>query len=203
MSLNAPKWSYAILLAAFAAAGCAGREPIVMEPLFAPPGGVHWTGRMTKGEPVCRVALTAVRDVRSDTQSMGMLGGRAVRAADSTAWVRAGFETLKEDARIAIVKPDDASATLRLSIDLLKAHVASVNMAKTANVAVRVTYAAGTSDPVAMVLRGEMTDVNWGSGDGEAFDLMNQALAEIVAAAHPEVIVRCAGVEAASAAATD
>lgn len=163
-----------------------------MEPHFAPLGGVQWRAGAAKGQPACHLAVAAVNDGRADSESMGMLGGRVVRARDSAAWVRAAFESLKSDARISLVEPGSPTAQVSVDVELLKAHVASVNMAKTANVAVRVRYQSGAAGASEKTLRGESTDVNWNSGDNEALDLMNSALAEIVAVVHADVLAGCA-----------
>lgn len=186
----ARKLCSAVLLVAFAA-GCASREPVVMGSQFAPPGSIRWLDREAKGEPACRVNLATIHDVRGDKQSMGTLGNRPVRISDSTVWLRSGFETMRRDSRILLVEPGDADLHLALSIELLQAHIASVNMAKTANVAVRVKFAPGAGDASEKLFRGETADVNWASGDGEALDVMNAALSEVVFATHAEVIAQC------------
>lgn len=181
-----------ILLAAIAAAGCVSSEPILIGATFAPQGGIRWQTRAVNGQPACRLALATVRDGRGDSEFMGMLGNRVVRARDSAAWVRTGFESLKADARILLVEPGDPVAQVSLDVELLKANVASVNMAKTANVAVRVRYQSASGVASEKMLRGENADVNWNNGDNEAVDALNSALAEIVAVAHADVLASCA-----------
>lgn len=181
----------AFLLAALVA-GCASREPIMMGSQFAPPGNMRWMEREVKTQPACQVNLASIQDMRGDKQSAGSLGFRPVRLGDSVAWVRSGFESMRRDPRIALVEPGDAAAGLQLNVELLQAHISSMNMAKTANVVVRVKFAPGAHDPSGKLFRGEVADVNWGSGDGEALDVMNAALAEVVLATHAEVIARCA-----------
>lgn len=181
-----------VLLAAMTAVGCVTDEPILMGTGFAPQGGIRWQARAETGQPVCRFALTTVKDGRGDLEFMGMLGNRVIRASDSAAWVRAGFESLKADARILLVEPGDPSAQISADVELLKANVASVNMAKTANVAVRVRYQPASGPASEKMLRGENADVNWNNGDNEAVDALNSALAEIVAVAHTDVLAACA-----------
>lgn len=181
-----------ILLAAIAAAGCASSEPILMGSTFAPTGGIRWQARAVEGQPVCRLALATVKDGRDDLEFMGIFGGRVVRARDSAAWVRTGFESLKADARIVLVEPGDPAAQVRMDVELLKAYAEIVNSAKTANVAVRVRYQAATGTASEKVLRGEISDINWYNGGDEAMDALNTALAEIIAVAHTDVLASCA-----------
>ncbi len=188
--MSAKKVCATLLLVALAS-GCASREPILMDLRFSPPGSMRSLEREAKVEPACRVHLAAIQDVRGDKQSMGMLGARPVRSSDSVAWLRSGFEAMGSDARILLVGADNAAPNLGLTIELLQAHISSVNMAKTANVVVRVKFAPEAGDAAEKLFRGELADVNWGSGDGEALDVMNAALAEVVLAAHAEVIARC------------
>jgi len=121
---------------------------------------------------------------------MGSISGRVVRAADSTAWLRSGLESLGRDGGITLVKAGDPD--LVLSADLLKAYVMSVTTAKSANVVLSVhTSRRGVSAPD-QVYRGTDEGPNWIAGDDEAQGALNRALSQALVQVRGDLLKQCA-----------
>jgi hypothetical protein len=180
------------------ATACASYEPVLLSSSFAPFGGTTWE-HTPRGNPppVCRVGLGEFVDSRTDKETMGHIAGRFVRLDDAVGWVRSGFATLSKDKRIAVVDADDVGDGMMLHVTLLKSYMGAQATAKTANVVVRVRYEQGGAQVSEKMLRGDYTDVNWGSGDGEARDSLNAALQEVIAATHKDVVALCVNKKAA------
>jgi hypothetical protein len=90
-----------------------------------------------------------------------------------------------------VVDAADIGDGMMLHVTLLKSYMGAQATAKTANVVVRVRYEQGGAQVGEKMLRGDYTDVNWGSGDGEARDSLNAALQEVIAATHKDVVALC------------
>ena len=140
--------------------------------------------------PACKVSIGEVVDARSDTQSMGRFGGRYVRHEDTVGWLRSGLETLSHDKRLNFVGAENGDS-LMLHISLLKAYMEGLATSKNATVVLRVRYVHGGATVSENTYRGDLTDVNWGSGDGEARDSLNIALQEALHAVDADLAARC------------
>jgi hypothetical protein len=178
-------------VAALAVAGCVSAEPIKLSSKFAPSLATQWTATAANGSAPCDVMLDSVRDTRADPQIVGALGRRIVRADDAAAWVRSGFETLRQDSRIRFVAQGDARPALGLSVELLKVYVSNVNMAISSSAAVRVSFTSSGAPAGQMVFRGADNVINWSSGDGEVQGSLDRALQEIIVAVNKDVLARC------------
>ncbi len=181
------------ILALVAMSACASRETVQLSSSFAPAGNYPWahTPRKANTPPVCSASVGDVTDARSDTQTMGHLGGRFVKHDDTIGWLRSGFETLSMDKRIRMVEAANVGDGFVLNVALLKSYMESPAMAKSATVVVRVSYAKSGTPIGEKIFRGDHTEVNWGSGDNEARDSLNRALQEVIAQTHDDLLERC------------
>ncbi len=174
------------------ATACANDDPVLLSSSFVPFGVTSWS-HTPRGNPpaVCRIGLGEFVDSRTDKATMGHIAGRFVRLDDAVGWMRSGFVTLDKDKRIAVVDAADVGDGMLLHVTLLKSYMGAQATAKTANVVVRVRYEQGGAQVGEKMLRGDYTDVNWGSGDGEARDSLNAALEEVIEATHKDVVALC------------
>ncbi|HEY1962423.1 MAG TPA: hypothetical protein VGG69_08395 [Rhizomicrobium sp.] len=144
--------------------------------------------RAAQSPAPCRVRLAALEDDRVDSQYMGEIGGRPVRA-DTMAWLRSGLALLGRNPRLQLVQTGPADVVI--SVRLLKAYVLSITTQKSANVAVKVRYAGGATPPDEQVYRGNDVAVNWVSGSGEAQAALNSALNDVLYEIERDLLSRC------------
>ncbi len=181
-----------VALAALATAACASEEPVLLSSGFTTYGKVQWAFTPKgKAPATCRVSIGEVVDARSDTQSMGRFGGRYVRRDDTVGWVRSGLETLARDKRFEFVSAAEAGDGVVIHATLAKAYMEGLATSKNATVVLRVRYERTGETIGENTFRGDYTDVNWGSGDGEARDSLNIALQEALAAIDADLFARC------------
>lgn len=171
-------------------AGCVSQTPVVVSQHYersSPPVWARAAGQM-ENAGACTVKLTEVRDLRSDPESMGQIGVRAIQTADSVQWVRSSLESLSQDSRIRLAD-DTETAKVTIGVDILKAYsMNNAGMGRATTVALRVRYGA-TND--AQLYRGSDDGVNWASGDGETQSALNRALSRAIDAVHADVLQRC------------
>jgi hypothetical protein len=170
-------------------AACVNNEPVALSTRYQPPAATVKTAAASAGGPVCRVQLGEVVDKRSDAESMGTIGGRAVRAVDSAAWVRSGLESLGGDGSITLV---DATPDLMLQTELLKGYVMSQATAKTTDVVLRIHTSLRGGPATEQIYRGTDSGMNWASGDGETQSALNRALGQALAQVRKDLLERCA-----------
>jgi hypothetical protein len=178
-----------LLVMPFMLTACANREPITLSTQYQPSAAAV-SPATSKEATVCRVQLGAVVDKRSDAESMGSIGGRAVRAVDSAAWLRSGLESLGRDGRIVLVEVGEAS-DLELKAELLKGYVMSMAAAKTADVALQVHISRRGGLDTDRVYRGTDEAPNWIAGDEETQGALNRALAQALAQIRTDLLARC------------
>lgn len=181
-----------VVLATLAASACASDEPVMLSSSFTPSGRPAWASPLSsKALPTCRVSIGEAVDARADTQSMGRFGGRYVRRDDTVGWVRSGVETLARDKRLEFVGAADVGDGVVLNVTLVKAYMEGLATSKNSTVVLRVRYGRAGETIGDATFRGDHTDVNWGSGDGEARDSLNIALQEALAAIDTDLFARC------------
>lgn len=173
-------------------AACVSPEPVLLNSSFSA-GSYPWAYAVKKANavPVCSASVGEITDARPDTQTMGHLGGRFVRNDDTAGWLRSGFETLSMDKRIRMVKAAEIGDGFVLNVTLLKSYMEGHATAKSSTVVVRVNYTKDGAPAGEKIFRGDHTDVNWASGDGEASDALNRALVEAIAQTHDDLLERC------------
>lgn len=168
-------------------AACATSEPINLSTQFTPPSS-NWSpagaqsGKAAAG--VCRIHFANVTDARSDTQSMGTMGTRAVLISDSVAWLRSGLLSLSRDPRLQIA--DDSSA-LVLNVELIKAYEESKTTDRASNVVIGVIYPAGEKK----FYRGSDASLNWSNSSGETQSGLDSALAGALQELDRDLTGRC------------
>ena len=140
--------------------------------------------------PPCTVRLGVVNDIRPEPNDLGMMGMRAVHAADSVAWLKSALEVLKEDRRL-LVDDNDKMPALVVNVDLVKAYILTMNTQKSANVVLRASYTRGGKDFGSDIARGRDTGANWANGEEEAQGALNRALVAAVWELDYEMVVRC------------
>jgi hypothetical protein len=168
-------------------AACATSDPINLSTQFTPPSA-RWSpmadNSSTAETGVCRIHLTSVSDVRSDTQAMGTMGLRAVRISDSAGWIRSGIQSLSRDPRLQFV--DDQPA-FSFNIELVKAYAQSRGTERTSTVVLRADYSADDKQ----VYRGADTSLNWNNTDSETQSGLDSALAQVLEALDRDIVARC------------
>ncbi|QUD90043.1 hypothetical protein [Phenylobacterium montanum] len=166
---------------------------------FSPDSGPVSKAAPTKSPPppaACLVRFGEVRDLRGDPGTMGEMLNRAVHVTDSATWVRSGLGALAADPHLSIAGDADPTADLVLDVDLVKAYLGSQNMAKTANVVLRVRWKRDGGPEDTSVYRGSMTSINWIGGEAEIRGAFNHALSNLTEDLHRDVLSRCAAATA-------
>jgi hypothetical protein len=189
-----------MLLALFA---CANQPPVAMSTqydgvpirhaaiLARNPADTPHSRKEKAGPPPipCHVHIGTIRDVRDDTQSLGMLGGRPVLVSDSAAWLESGLKALADEPAIRLAGSDDAEVTIRA--ELLKAYIMSSQLAKTSTVVATLHYDhSGTEDSTRMY-RGHDTGVNWNNTADEAQGSLNRALTDLLTQVRADLLAQC------------
>lgn len=189
-----------------AVSACANQPPVEMSTQYDGTPKRHTTVPARKtAEPLrrvkakaapppisCRVHIGTIRDVRDDTQSLGMLGGRPISVSDSSAWLESGLKALADEPAIRMAGSDDAEITLRA--ELQKAYIMSMQVAKTSNVVATLHYDRKGMEDGSQVYRGQDTGVNWGSGAEEAQGSLNRALSDLLGQVRKDLLDRCAAI---------
>jgi len=166
-----------------AIACCAPPPPIALTEGYSGASRAHGALRPLWSFTPCRVHVDAVLDARAPADSMGEIGGRPIGGKDTIGWLRSGLQTLSDGSQIRFVGADQADLILR--VELLKAYLLSnAQMAKTANVVVRVRYSdpssAQTTPPDEGTYRGHDSGVNWLSSSAESQAELDSALSQIL-----------------------
>jgi hypothetical protein len=186
----------AALALAPALASCAPAPPIALTEGYSGPSRAHTALNPLWTYTPCRVRIDAVLDARPSSDSMGEIGGRPVGGKDTVGWLRSGLLSLSDESRIRFVETDPPDLILR--VELLKAYLLSeAQLAKTANVVVRVRYSdpssTQTAPPDEVVYRGHDNGVNWLSSSGESQAELNSALSQILDRVGSDIASRCRG----------
>jgi len=185
----------AILVLPFLLAACVSTKPVNLSEHFTPPRAAIGTAHVPAGG-ACVVTLAHIRDLRSDTQSMGYIGARPVRAADTAAWLRSGFQSLNRDPRIKIADGTSGASGLVLNVEMLKAYMISITTDKSATLVLRVRYTAGNAPVQEQIYRGTNTSSNWDAGDGETQTAFDAALEQALLSIDADIVARCAAASA-------
>ncbi len=175
----------AIFLIAGASAACASGKPIAMPDTFSSTIDKPLSGPAA-AQPVnpCRVELADLRDARTSTDSLGVLGNRVVHA-DAVAWVRSGFAAMSPTVQVV-----DASGApdLVVEVSIVKAYITAQTTQKAANVVLKVHY---DSDGADLFYRGATEGADWAMTDTEAGVALNDALADSLRGIERDFVARC------------
>lgn len=185
--------SVLLALATLVTTACASNEPVMLTSGFTPIGRPAWASTLRDRPPatVCRISIGEVVDARGDTQSMGRFGGRYVRHDDTVGWVRSAVQSLERDKRLQFASALDADAGVVMHVSLVKAYMEGLATSKNATVVLKVRFVRGEQALGENTYRGDQTDVNWGSGDGEARDSLNIAMQEAIGVLDTDLLARC------------
>jgi hypothetical protein len=190
--------------AAMLLASCARPPPAVLPAQYEPPSvrpkppqqQAAARRRTRNAAPVppasvCRLHVGPLQDRRTDSQSLGEIGGRPVRAVDVMGWVRSGLLSLDRDGAITLVEPA-GKGDLDISADLLKSYVMSMPTSKVADIVLAVHFARDGEKTEDRIYRGSDQSMNWATGEGETQRALNRALADALTQIRADVLARCA-----------
>lgn len=184
-------------LAAFAPilllAACAQPSPVLLSASYQMPPNRAKLSRTSAAAPraICRLHVGQLRDLRSDTRSLGEIGGRPIHAMDVQAWVRSGLLSLDRNGTIVLVESGQESDA-DISVDIQRAYVFSQATTKAANIALTVHYNSRTGAVVDdRSFRGSDEGMNWASGDSEAQSALNRALANALEQLQTNILAHC------------
>jgi len=181
-----------MVLACAALSACAS-TPITVSNSFTPPMGWLATRHAPPkvAPPACRIGLGAIRDTRIDPGSMGSIGYRTIRIADSTAWLRSGLLALNRDRRL-VVADGTEKADIAVEVEVLKAYMMSITTSKTTAVILKLRTSRPGEQTVEQVYRGDDVGGNWNSGEGESQTAFDRALSVALLAIDRDLVARCA-----------
>ena len=166
-------------------------DAAVPMPSSAPPASSPQAGRLVNDGPQCAVRLADVLDVRPNANDLGMMGMRAVHAADSVAWLKSALAALNQDRRLHIVDTD-AEAQLVLRVELVKAYILTQNTQKSSNVVLRATFSRDGKEFDTQIARGRDEGANWAGGEEETQGSLNRAMVAAVWELDSAIAARCA-----------
>ena len=162
-------------LLAFASAllltGCT--EPAQLDLTASPQGPTQ------RPEPTnaVRVRLVSVADKRTETASLGSVGGRPFASSDVLPWIEKSVLGRRSSFFLFISNEDRDPVAPTLKLNLLKAYVDNVRATKTAVVVIEAEFSREPSAaPVKQVFRGQVAEFNWASGKGEVQAALQNAL---------------------------
>jgi hypothetical protein len=176
-----------IVIAIGALSGCVPK-PIEIRPQPLPPAQEAQKATARS----CAVTVAEIKDVRSDQQTMGNLGGRPLYVTDAAAWVRAGIAARRTPDPVRYgdslaAHPDEPT----LKIELIKAYIITITSVKSANVVLRVTRSQNGSEPQTQIYRGRDTGLNWAASDDEAQGALDAALSDALDRMETDMKMRC------------
>lgn len=147
-------------------------------PVKSSSGGIPIQGKRGAS---CRVAFSGITEGRRDKDDLGAVAGREVKADDVVELVSSHLrEALARSPGISLSQPgDQTKPDVQIQGRLLLAHVDSFATAMSANIAVRITLTGKAHHQETFLARGQQTDTNWASGDGEIKNLIADALADL------------------------
>jgi len=179
------------LAAMLSVAACENRPPMALSSQYSPPSHQNWAAGREKVTHPCRVRVAEIRDLRTDPQAMGMMDGRLIRSADTSAWVRSGFLSLGRDPRLQMIE-GDRQHDLAIDVDIVKAYAMSVTgETRSANVVLRVHYRRNDVSSGEQVYRGTENGANWSNGEGETQSAFDDALENLLKTVDSDLVVRC------------
>jgi hypothetical protein len=168
-------------------------SPVILSAQFTPPGFM-WR-LMPRDKSLvpgsCHVRIGEVRDARADTQAMGDIGGRPIRATDNAAWIRSGLESLSRDQSVTLGTAP-APGDWVLNAELVKAYMLSLTSDKSTTLVLRVHYAKDGTPETQQIYRAGDSGWNWSSGEGETQSQFDTALAELVVQIDTDLRAKCA-----------
>ena len=152
--------------------GCAGSGPIVV-PLGVDAGGDGATARAAAPPPPCRIAVAAVRDERSNRESIGAVGDRPIEAGDVRGWVARRLASLGTSG--------GPSTSLVTEVGIERVYARTVVTQLEGVVALRAVITDAGGARTERLYRGIVTRVNWAGTRHELSLLFDDALADAVA----------------------
>jgi hypothetical protein len=162
--------------------GCATPEPAQLNAAFVEPADRTTTAAPTPAPAhPCKVHVVELRDGRRAPETLGVLTGRAVKSpADTQAWLRSVVGGL--DARGFQIDfdtpPSPSPDAVSAKVALQSAWVTAISTNKTANVVLHVQANGPSSQAIDRDYRGDVSNLNWASTDGEIRRVVDYAFAK-------------------------
>lgn len=127
----------------------------------------------------CRLNLAQVRDVRRNKAGLGRVAGRQVESEEVLAWLTQGLAFVDIVPRDAVPSTE---AGVELSVDLVMAHIRSVETSMCCDIVLEVAFQYGDTSLGQQRYRGSSTRLNWASGQDEVERCFGLALKDALEA---------------------
>jgi len=124
--------------------------------------------------PSCNVRVVSLEDARYKKNSIGAIAGREIYQEHLLRWVTSGLEA----AGFTIADPSSGgqSSAIDVAVRVLKVHGRSVSTSMCADVVLESQFRYRGKILQKEVIRGQRTQMNMASGDGEIAQLYDRAL---------------------------
>ncbi len=130
----------------------------------------------------CIVQVGSVVDERLRKNYLGLMGSRVISTGDVMPWLREAFEALKDGSIPKSSSAVEASSRRLVSFNagLRKLYVHTLQSSISANVLVAVSYTVDSRPYDTRLYRGTETGVNWTGSADSVFDLLDDALTDVI-----------------------
>jgi hypothetical protein len=183
-------------IAAIAGALAACTDPIIARPSYV--AADRSESGTTAAPSNCRLQVTQISDSRLDPTTIGSVAGRMVRGpADSRVWIESALASLRTggiEMSFAVDAPVP-SAGLAASVTLVTAWVSSAATSKIASIVLNVRYTVNGTVLKQVNYRGSISVLNWISTDIEVQGMIDDAMAQILAAMGADLKTICASAQ--------
>jgi hypothetical protein len=157
--------------------GCATTEPIT---LHLPYDSVAANGAVESEKDMsCRVVLGAVKDERTNRETLGRFGARPLVAEHVTDWIQYRLQNLRGDGytlQIAAAGLQPATSDFTGEIGIGRLYARTLTMTFEAVVTLTGKFRRHGEPTIERHYRGSDTKVNWMGGNWEIIGILNQAL---------------------------
>lgn len=146
-------------------------------------------------QPFCRLTIHRVTDLRRDRTTLGIVGGRVIRApSNSEDWIRHHLARLRDDGvtvTFAAPAADETTPAMSAEVQLMTAWAESVASSRTATVIVAVRYDRAGAFAKQVSYRGSVTEINWWNSGAEMQAMIDACLSQILVAMRHELSILC------------
>jgi len=145
---------------------------------------VHLKNRVSP----CRLHVTSLQDDRKCRESIGRIAGRNIKAEDVVAWVRSGLKAFEIVADSEVETPTGGVA---IAITIKKVQGRSISTSMSATVALYVQFMLEGRVVKEGLYRGNQTQINMISGDGEIHSCFDHALKKTLEQIYKDAVNLC------------